>query len=498
MADVAPNASAAVADPPAPNGAALVVDRLEELTKSNAAQMAELKAMNEKLEKASGVQYPFGLPNGASGPGIISGESPNSSRSYSLMRYTRALAKKADGHSDWRDYAKTELQLAEKLCKAYEPMGYAGKGMLVPLGADRMPIVETETVAGEKLPGVPAELVKECRDLMADSGRGYDPNELKWIQDRTGVKLSKELSATTQNIGGTLVAFPGQGELIELLRPKEVFTRAGAAEIDLPPQGAIRFPRITGPASIAAYAENGFVAFSTPTTGQLILQAKAYSGIVDIPEELLKFATSVAVEAWLRMEFTLDMAKQTDRDMIYGNGGIQIQGVINYPNINLVIASSPLTNGDLFDANDPMRMFAAVADANAPVDRGFFYAMTNTLWAALTTRTDLEGRFMFSAAYNNILDGQKIGMNLTGYPVLGSTNVPTNRTKGSATTLTLVFGGVGPEWIIGRAGVIDLVVTNSDASKFQQRISTMRGTQFIDAGPRHEASFVFVDTLQNA
>ena len=98
-------------------------------------------------------------------------------------------------------------------------------------------------------------------------------------------------------------------------------------KIDLPPQGRLRFPRVTAGVTIAAYAEAATVTESTPATSALELAAKAYSGLVDIPEELIKFATSVSVEAWLRSEFARDISLQTDSDMIVGAGGTAIQGI---------------------------------------------------------------------------------------------------------------------------------------------------------------------------
>jgi hypothetical protein len=62
----------------------------------------------------------------------------------------------------------------------------------------------------------------------------------------------------------------------------------------------------------------------------------------------------------------------------------------------------------------------------------------------------------------------------------------------------MVLGGVGSEWVIARAGVAEIVMTNSDGTKFQNRVSTMRGTIYADAGPRHEQSFGVIDTLLNA
>jgi HK97 family phage major capsid protein len=499
------NAAAVVEAPPA-NDRASTLERFNKAIDSMEAVPAQIQAINDRLEKAEKVQYPFGgVPNGA--PGIRVGEDPLTSRAFSMARVAVALAKRADQHQDWADYAKPEIDLSTRLDKAYSDAGISrpvnSRGFCIPLSSDLIPTTDREVIdqtgKTSKLPGIPVQLVKECRDMTSYTGQNGDhADELNWIARRVGSeRLEKTLSASISTAGGALVAFPGQGELIELLRPREIFTRAGAQEIDLPPQGAIRFPRVTQATTIAAYAEGQTVSSSTPQTAFLLLQAKAYSGLVDIPEELIKFATSVAVEAWLRMEFTLDMAKKTDRDQVNGGGGDAITGVINYANVNLVAADTLATNGDTFSPEDPARVFAAVADQNAPVDRGFFYAMTNTLWGGLITRKDTYGRFMFNVSANTV-GGGKVDMGLNGWPVFGSTNIPITRSKGSATNLTIVIAGVGPEWIIGRAGIIDLVVTNSDSTKFQQRISTMRGTQYIDAGPRHEMSFAYTDTLLNS
>ena len=206
----------------------------------------------------------------------------------------------------------------------------------------------------------------------------------------------------------------------------------------------------------------------------------------------------------MRTEFIRELALQTDRDMIYGAGGTAINGIINYSGVQTVTASTTAANGDTLEPQDPVRLFAAVADANAPVDRGFFFAMTNTLWGGITTRRadavtagDGAGPFVFSAL-TQVVGGGKVQKTLNGYPVVCSTQLPTNRSKGASSNLTVLLGGVGSEWIIARSGVAEIVVTNSDASKFQQRISTMRGTIYMDAGPRHEESFGYIDDLLNS
>ncbi len=482
------------------DGAALI-GKLDSLVKGVTDQNERLDKMEAKFEEAKKPQHPDGQPNGEIAKNFTArrGEDPLTSRPFSLMRLGKALAMRASHTPHYSDLAKVEFGLSEKLHNAFAKagMGWPNANVLVPLGAELLPINPAETVDGVQYDGLPVELIKECRDTMSVSMDGYNPDEYDRLAKRfpEAFAIQKDLSANSVTTGGSLVAFASQGELIEQLKAQEVFSRAGAQQFDLPPQGKIRFPRQTSSVTIAAQGEAATVGESTPGTSELELSAKPYSGLVDIPEELMKFSTSVSVEAWLRAEFTREIALKADRDMINGNGGIAIQGVINYSGIRVVVASTANANGDTLDPQDTTLMHANLGDQNAPLDRGFFYAMTNTLWAALMTRNDGTNFGFWFNVGPAIVGGGRPRMTLNGDPVITSTQIPTTRVKGSGTTLTLVLAGVGAEWLIARAGVVEIAVTNSDASKFQQRLSTMRGTQYIDAGPRHENSFGFIDTL---
>jgi HK97 family phage major capsid protein len=487
------------------NGAAKVVEAINKIDERIETIEGKQDGLQKEFEEAKKTQYPHGAPF------VRKGEDIMSSRPYSLMRIAVALKKKKDGDDDWKFYAAQEMDLSQRLKKQYaERMGASLHNVVVPLGSDLMPtesreIVEKETGKEVTLPGLDVDIVKECRDVMSSSLASFDPDELSYLEKRHGLtQLRKDMSANTATTGGTLVGFAQQGELIDLLRGQEVFSQAGATEIDLPPQGNIRFPRITGGVTISSYAEATSITESTPATAHLLLQAKKYAGLVDVPDELLKFATSVAVETWLRGEFTKDIALQTDSDMIAGGGGIGIQGVTLYSGFRTVIASTTAAQGDTLEAEDPARLYADIADQNAPVEQGFFYAMTNTLWGGLSNRradaisaADNQGAFVFNVGTQTV-GGGRPRKSLNGELVICSTQVPTNRTKGAATTLTMLLGGVGREWVIARSGVIDFAMTESDASKFASGINTLRGQLFCDAGPRHEASFGMIDDLLNS
>jgi len=467
---------------------------------------ARIGTVEAALEEAKKPQYPFGLPNGMQGFNVRKGENILSSRGYSLMALAKALWLRRENFPEWKSVAKIELDLSERLYNGYysnfqQAIGGAMLGTLVPLGGELMPTdtreVEVDEGRIEKVDGLPRDLVEECKQLMTAGGK-IDHDEYQWFRKQFPSILRKDLSSVTDTAGGSLRAFESQGELIEHLKHMEVFSRAGARQIDLPPQGRIRFPRQLLSVAIAGYTEGQTVSESTTTnfTGWLTLTAKAYSGLIDIPDELLRFATSVSVEEWLRSEFVREIAIKADADMISGVGSATtIGGAINTTNSRTLVATTTAANGDTLKFEDPYRLYADIADQKTPVDRGFFFSMTNGLWAHLVTEKDSQGMPVHAVMLNQV-GGPAINMTLAGYSVFTSTNIPTNRAKpGGDTDLTLLFAGIGPEWIIARAGVVEVAMTNSDASKFAQRISTMRGTQYVDAGPRHEQSFGKIDFL---
>ena len=431
---------------------------------------------------------------------IRTGEDIMSSRPYSLIRLAKTLIEhkgmpvsKIDG-----SHAKIEFELSSKLEKFWRNPERGVSSVLVPFGTDLMPTADITTEEGSQYPGFPTQLVKECADVMRGTN-GMDESEMAWIAKNKGfTQLRKDLSAFTSTTGGTLVPMPEQGQLIDLLRAMTIFDRAGAQSITLPAGGSIRFPRDTSDPTIAAYAEAATITESTPGTGELILNAKKYAGLVDVPVELLRYA-SVSVEGWLRRKFALSLAIQTDAHMVNGQGGTSIKGVISYSGVNTVIATTVASAGDTLGASDPATMLATIENANGRTVLGTFIAFRPRTYNRVThrrsdsvTAADGAGPYLFDFARGT---GGNPDM-MVGMPVIRSTNIPSTRVKGaSGATLTLVLAGVGPSWIIGRSGVVEIDMTNSDASKFASGINTMRGMIFTDAGPEQEAEFAFIDTL---
>src|SRR5205085_5311256 len=114
-----------------------------------------------------------------------------------------------------------------------------------------------------------------------------------WITRRVGLRR-KALGTTDDTAGGSFVAQPMLGELIDLQRNLEAFSAAGAQEIALPPNGRIQFPKLTGGSTAYWVGEGSPLTESTPATGNLDLQAKKLGVFVKMNNELLRFASPSA------------------------------------------------------------------------------------------------------------------------------------------------------------------------------------------------------------
>ncbi len=455
-----------------PDDAAVLAKTLTDITDSVATLSKSITEMDAKIaEKAKVAPAPW--MTGA--PALAFGERPER-RKFSYSRLALGLQKQKQNDDSWRDTSKLEMEFCRTFSKG---LNVATGHVAVPIGAEFL---------SEEF-GL-THLRKEWDD-MAGNLADFDPDEMRWLQGQ----LSKEMSFRTHNTGGTFVDFPEQGEMIDLLRASSVFGQIpGISNVQLPQQGSIRYPRVTSGVTISSYAEVETVSGSTPGTDEVSLEAKKYAGVVKLSEEFMKFATSVSADAFIRSEMTQDINLQVDSDIIVGGGGKSIHGLTNYTGITTHAASTPGAIGDTLEPADIDILLAKMADANAPVDRGVFVVLRNRLWASLRHREDTVGRPKFQAsamAYG----GGRVQKQMSGEPVYTSTNIPNTRVKSTATDLTMVLAGVASELYLGRAGAMEIAMTNSDASDFTQGRFTLRGVHYVDAAPKHEVSFGLIDQL---
>jgi len=387
------------------------------------------------------------------------------------------------------DQAKEEIHTHHQLRDLYAAYGFTphhgANSFLVPLSSAHLPVFEPQ---GQKLR-------EELRQKLTAHANQFDPEEADWLSRRGYTLRGKALGTTNDLAGGTFVPLPMLGELIDLQRNLEAFSVAGAQEIALPPNGRIQFPKLTGGSTAYWVGEGAAITESTPSTGNLDLQAKKLGVLVKMNNELLRFA-SPSAEGLIRFDMARSAALKADLAMLEGSGGTQIKGLITYTGITSHTAATVASNGDTFEPEDIAAMEAKLPDA---VDAPTAWIMRKAMFAALMNRRasavssgDGEGPFLFRAGRS---PAAAPPLDLYGTKVVRSSQVSASRVKGSATNLTYVLLGYFPDWIIARMGVMEFLASGLGDTALQNDMTFLRGIQHIDAGPRHPASFIFCDQL---
>ncbi len=132
-----------------------------------------------------------------------------------------------------------------------------------------------------------------------------------------------------------------------------------------------------------------------------------------------------------------------------------------------------------------------------PVQDPTAWIMRKSEWAKIINRRsdvlttgDGLGQFVFWTARGHA--AERPPYELYNVPVVRSNQVSKTRGGGSA---TYVIVGFFPDWIIARSGVMEFVASNvSDVGMLNDQ-TLLRGIQYLDAGARHAASFVFADAV---
>lgn len=457
-----------------------------------AAKKLEEKAAPAKREKAA---YPAGKEPGklfgSQGPHATTG--PLGDQGYSLFRAAGfALGAIAP------DQAKEEIHVHQQLSKMYE--GYTWKEaphrrFLYCTGSQFLPTRHPDGSTISENVKVASEIRQKSMATVANA----DPDEAAWVR-------RKALGTVSSTLGGSIVGFPTLGELIDLQRNMEAFSRAGASQVELPPNGRISFPKQTGGATAYWVGEAASVTESDLATGSLLLEAKKLGLITRLNNELLRF-TGPTTEAMVRNDLAMQAALKADAAMFDGTGGTQIKGLFTYPTqtawaqgtdkVILHTATTTGANGDTLEPQDIYKMLYKLPDPVQALPRSFLFRTPHAQTimskrADAVTASDQKGAFVWQQ-FRGVSDA--LPENIAGCKFVTSFNVPGNRVKGGGSDLTAVTAGAFADWLIGRFGVMELLMNPYDSTGFAQDQTTLRGIQHIDAGPRHLASFVYCDTL---
>lgn len=486
---------------PAKSGVEAVLDLVKPLAdqvSTAVTAVADLrKDWDDYKQKSATPQYPQGV-NPAHLFAAVRGPLSKDSQPYSFLR----AAGLANG---WitPENAKYEVHVNKALRRAMprtdRDIGTHPQSFLVPYSQFHMPAAETSE--DER------EISEAFVRVKSWDQSQFDPNEAAYAYSRAGLGryVQKAMGTVSDAAGGVLIGFPTLGELIDLQRNMEAFASAGARETGLPENGRISYPRQTGGATAYWVGEAAQVTSSDQTTGNLLLEAKKLGVLVKINNELLKFAPSPSTEGFIRYDMARVSALKADLAMLEGTGGLQIKGLTKYDTAtswtsgtDKVISLSATTtgaNGDTMQANDVFRLMESLPDeieATAWILRRQMYSALVQRQADAVAAGDQKGLFLLGV---NREPGTAPGSTLGGVKAIKSSQVSNTRAKGSATNLTYALTGYFPDWVIARFGVMEFLSSNTGDTPLQNDQTWLRGIQRLDAGPRHLASFAWMDNL---
>lgn len=256
------------------------------------------------------------------------------------------------------------------------------------------------------------------------------------------------------------------------------------------------YPRQTAASLTFWVGENQQITSSDIGTGEVTLQAKKLAVLIKAPNELIRFA-SPAAEALFRDDMTKSLALGLDRAGLDGLGGDhRPRGLLYMQFVQRVNSNLPGANGDKLYGPDIYRMIAAVEEANAEFEG--FVMRPKTLYKYYQLRADAvaqgdgQGPFLFNLIREA---GSDTPAMLGGFPVTKSTNVPQDLSKGSASNLTCIYGGMWSDMLIGMFGAIEFAATAVGDTPFQNDQTWVRGILSADIAVRHEAAFVIMPNL---
>ena len=324
-----------------------------------------------------------------------------------------------------------------------------------------------------------AELEKEASEEIAKrsgkNARGiFVPSDANFYK--------RDLTQGTASAGGNTVATDLlAGSYVDALRARSLVRSAGATVLS-GLVGDVAIPATNAVTTAYWVAENSAATEGAPTFRQITMNPKVCSAYVDVSRHLLH-QSAVAIEAILRQDLINGLASAVDKGALQGSGSSnQPTGILNQSGIGSVAIG---TNGGAGTYTSVVNTWKEVSTDNA--DLGALSWFTTPIQVS---------RFMTTAKVSST-DSQMImndKVNLLGYKVNSTKNMPDDLTKGSSSSdcSALLFGNFN-DLIIGEWGNLDVTVD-------PYSLSTLGATRIasfydIDIAVRHAESFAAIQDL---
>lgn len=335
--------------------------------------------------------------------------------------------------------------------------------------------------AGQALDGIEGELHAEGRSLADSQGIAAKGNlilPLEVFAERRDMTVT---GGSNGNQGGTMVA-TDLGQPVPLLYSKSVLRALGAQFL---PNlvGHLSVPQLKTGAVATHKAEGAALDESSPTTGQILMSPNRLGTYVEISKQLLHQSEGIA-DRLVRQDLLTTLALGIENGALNGTGSDnQPLGLLAPTSgINFDVAGG--SDGAAPDWSHVLELEEKIASANAEQAGSVGY-LTNP-----KVRRVLKGTLKAATHHEFCWNGTT----LNGYRAEVSTLIPSNLTKGNASTCSALLFGNWQDLLIGLWGGIDITV--NPYVKDIEGLVRITGDVYYDTAIRRPESFAaMVDAL---
>lgn len=295
----------------------------------------------------------------------------------------------------------------------------------------------------------------------------------------------KALSTDVDSLGGFLIPEEHSSQVIDLLRAQVVATELGATEITGGRPMPMLWPKLTGDVAAAWVSENGTIADSNATFGQIALKPRKLASRVKLSTEITAHSAPQADQLVMQ-----SMAKQfalaVDRAAMRGTGNSQPNGIVN-----LAAASVDFTTGTAPNIYfNLVSMMRAIAVANAESNAGGKYGWAlhpDVVYKAMISAGDKASSGSDPQVARTLLtDGAP--SNFLGRPYRTTTQLVQPTGTPATGGVSLIYAD-WTELYIGRWSSLAIRASDTASDAFENDQVHVRGILRCDVQVAHNESF---------
>lgn len=363
--------------------------------------------------------------------------------------------------------------IAEKMDANLKAMVEAGKG---PAFGSRKWIVENKRTGDKR--EMEYSLGRVLYVLLHRKQYGMNPkavvcaHEAEWVE--------RTITEGSAGAGGTLIPQEWTDFVIPELGAKVVFLKSGPNVLPMQHQ-IMNIPGLTNNATYTWQGEDAAISESAPATNNTPLTLHTLKGLTGVSIEWMRDATP-ETDAALQANLVRGASRAADLGYFYGGGSPAPTGIANVSGIGTSICGAG-ANGATPTTDDIDTCILGLDTANAPDDGRTWFCNPRTVSRLRRLKNTLGDPILWTNPAN------ALEMRLNGYPILTTTQIPTNQSVGSSSTASTLFLVAMGDMYVGQ-GVKSqgLEVAISEEALFTNAEIAIRLLYRTDVQPGHAVS----------